>query len=169
MWIFFMGFISYETEHTFKWFFMQFISFYKVSHKFLCWNQDMACINAIIIVLLESHIILDEFHLKQNQLKRSLTLFKENSSILNCELHELCRTPSDSVFFRRRSDFVRKYFQKTNFCSNYPDSQAPQWFLFMYYTLLNLFFSCCIRQRGIRFYFRVLDILNPSTLLLKTE
>ena len=170
--VFFMGFIASGTTDNFMWFLQQFISHVKVPPKFVGVDQDFACINAIEIVIPEAFVILDEWHLNQNQIKNLKGLASQVSHSVSVQdmsndLFRIRRSTTEEDFLSRRSHFEAQYLSSfTGRGVSVGGSVLPKWYYTLYHSHKELVSECFHKTTGgFRFLFQGTSITESANSL----
>ena len=70
--VFFVGFIPNERQESMSWFVQSFLEFCSIAPNMVCCDQDWAILGALEIEMPDSLVILDEWHINQNQRRNCL-------------------------------------------------------------------------------------------------
>ena len=159
--IFFMGFLSAACIDNFVWFLRQLCTHCTIPPKFVCVDQDFACISAIERVLPQSLVLLDDWHLNQNQMKNLLALPSKLSHAIDIkaasqDLFVLRQSSMPEKFFERRLRFEQDCLRSFNGQGvGVGDKTIPRWFYTLCYSHKDLVVECFNRSKGgYRFLFQ---------------
>ena len=149
--IYFMGFIPLDDTEGFGCFFLQFIACMGVSPRVWACDQDFAIISAIQCVVPDVLVILDDWHLNQNQKRNTAkyTSARGSSAIapqMTHALHRLRSGNSETQFLGRREAFESL---------NFAESPLPRWYSKLYHFNPELVSKCFNRTTcDPRFFFQ---------------